>query len=279
MCANDPVNGIDPLGLSWLSACFGFGRTGPEADSFDAEMSDQFWSGKIGQRGLAAVFAGGKVAIGVGEAALGAKATVASGGLAATAGYTMAVDGASRASGGITDYINILRENDPVASGDVIEQGFKAGFGDRAGANARDITSAVLTAGGSALLMAQRETAAAAQAQAIAKQPKAVPAAESRWKVHTGKQGKHIPGHNNYIEGRSRLTHPDPQKLVDDFAGTGQQAGSIPAGQPGFKERVDFGQVIGEFVDPVTGQGVETTVGIIHYAKDGVHIVPARPGG
>jgi filamentous hemagglutinin len=85
------------------------------------------------------------------------------------------------------------------------------------------------------------------------------------------KQGKHIPGHNKFIPGRSPMTHDNPQKLVDQFAGTGQPVGAVPRGQPGFKERVDFGKIIGQ----VNGQ--PTTKGIIHYGKDGVHIVPANP--
>lgn len=43
------------------------------------------------------------------------------------------------------------------------------------------------------------------------------------------------------------------------------------------KERVDFGKVIGQYVDPNTGIVKETTIGIIHYGKKGAHIVPARP--
>ena len=86
-----------------------------------------------------------------------------------------------------------------------------------------------------------------------------------------GQQGKHIPGHNNYIPGRSPSTHKDPQGLVNKFAGKGEPVGNIPRGQPGFKERVDFGEVIGEV------GGKPTTKGIIHYSKDGVHIVPANP--
>jgi filamentous hemagglutinin len=95
--------------------------------------------------------------------------------------------------------------------------------------------------------------------------------------VHMGKQGKHIPGHNNFILGRSELIHPNPQALVDNFAGKGTQAGNVARGMPGFKERINFGEVIGNYVDPVTGLSTPTTNGIIHYATDGVHIVPARP--
>ena len=89
--------------------------------------------------------------------------------------------------------------------------------------------------------------------------------------IHVGRQGKHIPGHNNYIPGRSPLTHRDPQGLLDQFGGKGQPIGRTPIGQPGSKERVDFGEVIGEI------NGQPTTRGIIHYSKDGAHIVPANP--
>ncbi|MFU0933431.1 polymorphic toxin type 50 domain-containing protein [Kluyvera cryocrescens] len=39
----------------------------------------------------------------------------------------------------------------------------------------------------------------------------------------------------------------------------------------------DFGKPIGNFVDRNTGLSVPTTKGIVHYGKDGAHIVPARP--
>lgn len=93
-------------------------------------------------------------------------------------------------------------------------------------------------------------------------------------KVNMGKQGKHIPGHNNYQKGKSVLTG-DPQKLAQK-AGTGQPVNSVPRGQAGFKERVDFGETIGDFVQ--NGVATPTTKGILTYAKDGrIHIIPARP--
>lgn len=95
--------------------------------------------------------------------------------------------------------------------------------------------------------------------------------------IDDGKQGKHQPDHNNFIPGRSELSYPDPQKLVDDYAGTGQPANNVAPGQPGYRERVNFGKVIGNYVDPVTGEKMPTTNGIVHYSKDGVHIVPGRP--
>jgi hypothetical protein len=71
--------------------------------------------------------------------------------------------------------------------------------------------------------------------------------------------------------GRSPLTHSDPQGLLDAFSGKGEPVGKVPRGQPGFKERVNFGQKIGEI------NGQSTTKGIIHYSKTGAHIVPANP--
>ncbi|MBR5539642.1 MAG: hypothetical protein IKU61_07065 [Clostridia bacterium] len=43
------------------------------------------------------------------------------------------------------------------------------------------------------------------------------------------------------------------------------------------KETVDFKKIIGKYVDPQTGKAYDTTMGTIHYSKDGAHIVPARP--
>ena len=43
------------------------------------------------------------------------------------------------------------------------------------------------------------------------------------------------------------------------------------------KERVNFGEVIGQYVNPATNEAVDTTMGIIHYSKTGTHIVPAQP--
>ncbi|MDA1850416.1 polymorphic toxin type 50 domain-containing protein, partial [Bacillus cereus] len=61
------------------------------------------------------------------------------------------------------------------------------------------------------------------------------------------------------------------QELLDKFAGKGQL---LPNGK---KERVDFGKTIGEYYDRDTGEYLETTRGMIHYGKDGAHIVPSEP--
>jgi hypothetical protein len=94
--------------------------------------------------------------------------------------------------------------------------------------------------------------------------------------LNVGSQGKHVVGHNNFIAGRSVLTHSDPSALVSRFSGTGARVRGT-AGEAGYVERVNFGQVIGQYVNPATGGQLETSVGLIHYGRRGAHIVPARP--
>lgn len=100
-------------------------------------------------------------------------------------------------------------------------------------------------------------------------------------KVQWDKQGKHIEGHRNFIPGDnpSRLVHPNPQRLIDDLAGSGlKYRGDIP-GAAGYQEIVNFKEFIGYDVNPRTGQAIPTNWGKIHYAQDGVHIVPTAPRG
>ena len=100
-----------------------------------------------------------------------------------------------------------------------------------------------------------------------------VGASAGRVMLEAAKQGKHIPGHNNFIQGRSIFSHPDAQGLLDKFAGTGQRISGFSGG-PG-KERVDFGQVIGQV--NIDGVMTNTSRGIIHYSNKGAHIVPRNP--
>jgi hypothetical protein len=94
-------------------------------------------------------------------------------------------------------------------------------------------------------------------------------------KVNWGQQEKHFPGHPNYQPGRSTLT-ADPE-LLAERAGTGEAVNKIPPGQAGYKERVDFGYLIGSYASE-DGAAAPTTVGLFHYRADGsVHIVPGRP--
>jgi filamentous hemagglutinin len=97
-------------------------------------------------------------------------------------------------------------------------------------------------------------------------------------RLDAAKQGKHIHGSRTYIPGRSTLTDPDPQDLLDRYAGTGKPVNGIQVGLPGSKERVDFGKIIGEYIDPEIGTATPTSRGIIVYDRRGnAHIIPARP--
>lgn len=84
--------------------------------------------------------------------------------------------------------------------------------------------------------------------------------------INEGKQGKHLPGHNNFQEGKSELTISisEANSLVKEHSGKGTPLGDN-------KERVEFGKVIGNYVDPDTKEKQPTTVGIIHYSKNGTH--------
>lgn len=50
-------------------------------------------------------------------------------------------------------------------------------------------------------------------------------------------------------------------------------------GLPGYKEKVDFGEIIGFYIDEAGIEKLPTTKGVIHYSRKGAHIVPAYPEG
>lgn len=95
-----------------------------------------------------------------------------------------------------------------------------------------------------------------------------VPAGLSK-DIHSGQQGKHIPGHNNYTPGRSPLLDGiDPQKLLNGVhSGEYKIIRMTPRNQP----VVNFVKPIGNY------EGQPTNYGIVHYGKNGAHIVPANP--
>lgn len=95
-------------------------------------------------------------------------------------------------------------------------------------------------------------------------------------KIKWCKQEIHIEG-KNYEKGRSVFKHSDPQRLVNEFAGTGIKEGREIPGMPGYKEIVNFQEFIGYNISETTGEKTATTWGKIHYSKDGVHIVPTYP--
>lgn len=94
-------------------------------------------------------------------------------------------------------------------------------------------------------------------------------------------QSKHIPGTNEYKVSVSNdktksILSVDPNSLTKKL-GTGQPVNKVQVGLPGSKERIDFGNVIGTYIDPKTGAQLPTSKGIVHYSNNGIHIVPSRP--
>ncbi|MBR2181441.1 MAG: hypothetical protein IJ949_06080, partial [Oscillospiraceae bacterium] len=90
-------------------------------------------------------------------------------------------------------------------------------------------------------------------------------------KIHEGRQGKHIIGHNNYIPGKSITTVSNDRLL--ELMKTKVGTGTPYAG----REVIDFGEVIGKYVDEITGEAYDTTIATVHYSQDGFHIIPAAP--
>lgn len=91
-------------------------------------------------------------------------------------------------------------------------------------------------------------------------------------RISTDDQTKHIKGSKNYNPNKSEFygSVEKAHQLIKDFKGKGEKINDS-------KERVDFGEVIGEYVSS-DGERMPTTVGIIHTSKKkGSHIVPARP--
>ena len=84
-------------------------------------------------------------------------------------------------------------------------------------------------------------------------------------------------GHNNYIDGRSYLTTDikETQDLVNKYAGTGKIQRDRQ-GHWNHKEVVTMRKNIGVYKD-LKGNELPTDIATIHYSKNGVHIVPAKP--
>ncbi|AIZ79493.1 polymorphic toxin type 50 domain-containing protein [Actinobacillus equuli] len=103
----------------------------------------------------------------------------------------------------------------------------------------------------------------------------------SKLGIEISKQNKHIVHTNEYkiavANGQQKSIITVSLDSLKGYAGTGQHIGKIDVGLPGSKERVHFNKVIGNYIDPITEKSSPTTIGIIHYSKNGYHVVPARP--
>ena len=92
--------------------------------------------------------------------------------------------------------------------------------------------------------------------------------------IKFGGQGRPPYGANQNGVTRSILTE-NVENLLPKL-GTGQKINNVEIGLAGSKERIDFGKVIGYYVDEA-GNKLPTTKGIVHYGKNGANIVPSNP--
>ena len=95
--------------------------------------------------------------------------------------------------------------------------------------------------------------------------------------IFGGRQDKHIPGTNNYKEGRSYLTVSKEEipDLIEQYAGTGTIKRK-PDNSFNRREVCRADRIIGVYINKETGERMETHCFSIRYSNDGVHIVPAR---
>lgn len=100
-------------------------------------------------------------------------------------------------------------------------------------------------------------------------------------KVHWGRQDKHILGTNNYKDNNSYFTidKSDIEQIVLNNKGTGHIYRSKTNGSFNNKEKIILDKTVGHYInyDKNTKEIIEeydTNSIIIHYSKEGVHIVP-----
>jgi len=78
--------------------------------------------------------------------------------------------------------------------------------------------------------------------------------------------------YESFFEGRAVQT--DGSSVVLTNIATLNNARVDMWGDPSVNWFVDYNY---ENIDPVTGDRTPTTMGIIHYSKNGYHVVPAKP--
>jgi len=105
---------------------------------------------------------------------------------------------------------------------------------------------------------------------------------DGKVEIQWDKQNKHIPGSHNFEPGKSKITISG-EELTNDIqllVGKGERTGDVLQGAAGYRERVDFGKIIGECIykEGAVTKTAQTSKGIIHYDSTGkIHVVPCRP--
>jgi len=244
-CNNNPINHIDPLGL-WGVHVGGLklGNDKPWL-AFDRDTTD------AAARGGAAMT---KVVAGVAEVAAGAAITVKTGGLAAAGGVAMAVDGASRAQGGVADFANLFRSPESqLGNWDTVEVGFQQALGPELGTAVRESTSAVLTFGTSALVAGGGSPAAAkapAKPATTAEAPETTADAIRKGAEGAPRSGPYKPGD---VLPDGRIAGDGPGAAL-----RGSTGGRMTPDQQALKELVDDATLAGR--KPLSAADAETVL-------------------
>lgn len=99
---------------------------------------------------------------------------------------------------------------------------------------------------------------------------------EYNLKIHDGRQGKHIKGHNNYNSKGYLLESISPQDLIDKYAGTGRLVRDSNNKWTS-KEMIIGEKNIGYYIDLKTKEKSITKKFSISYSKKyGTHIIPRK---
>lgn len=93
--------------------------------------------------------------------------------------------------------------------------------------------------------------------------------------VHSGKQGEHILGHNNYQGGSYVFDTVDIQDLVNKYA-ENEELKFKPDGNWNKVEIIEIDEYIGMYINKNKIEIYETKRFSIHYSKIGIHIVPRK---
>jgi len=234
---------VDPYGL-WGEDVFDYGRSALASPRFHGAC---------------------QMAGGLCEMKAGLLVSAGSYGLAAPLGFAIGVHGADQF---ITGFRKIIfGEHIDTPSSQILQT---TGMSPQTANLVNDTASMLATMGGTAAL---RNTQAAIPPL---KYPQST--ANPYVKLMVDKQNKHIVGKHNFKENASIFSHPDPEELLYRFAGTGRAVNKVTPGKAGYREIVDFQEIIGIWKEQAPSTlSLPTTKGSLHYCSEGVHIVPARP--
>lgn len=93
-----------------------------------------------------------------------------------------------------------------------------------------------------------------------------------------GKQGKHLLGHPNHVDGKSEITISleEMEQLLKDGIDHGQMV-FTNKGEWNNKIRISTNKKIGKYISKASNEDTDTDTVVISFSKRGAHLVPGRP--